>query len=245
MQKKTRSDACTGNTEQQTNNQDNTSTASKKSQVRLDKKSREWTCLVYPESAPDNWRELVQQTFLEAYISPCHDEDTNPDAELKKPHFHVVLAWAGPTTFQNAKDIMESFGGVIEPRVVGSLRGICRYLCHLDNPEKAQYDPKDVICYNGADWTTAISLKSDRYSAIEEMMDFCDHYQLHSFQALNTYARNERKADWFRALCDGGAYIMREYCKSLQWQKQDGGIMTIEDIKARMEDIDSGNYIQE
>ena len=134
---------------------------------------------------------------------------------------------------------METFGGVIEPRVVGSLRGICRYLCHLDNPEKAPYNPEDVVCYNGADWQTAINLKSDRYKSIEEMMEFCNKYRIDSFVTLATYARAERKADWFRTLCDGSAYIMREYCKSIKWQlEQDGCIETAEDIKIRMKLID-------
>ena len=218
------------------------SSESQSADSKLDKKigkSREWTCLVYPESAPENWREILQQTFLEVYISPLHYRDTNPDGTPKKPHFHVVIAWAGPTTFSNARRIMETFGGVIEPRVVGSLRGICRYLCHLDNPEKAQYDPNEVVCYNGADWQTAINLKSDRYKSIEEMMEFCNKYRIDSFVTLATYAKAERKADWFRAICDGSAYIMREYCKSLKWQlEQDGFIETAEDIKTRIKLID-------
>lgn len=194
-------------------------------------KSREWTCLVYPESAPENWRELLQQTFLEAYISPEHNKDVNPDGNPKKTHYHIVLAWNGPTTFSNAKKICETFGGVIEPRVVGSLRGICRYLCHLDNPEKAQYDPSDVVCLNGADWTTAINLKSDKYKSIEEMQDFCVKYGITSYRVLSDYARKERKADWFRTLCDNGSLVMLQYIKSLQWEKETyGSIEPTEDI---------------
>ncbi len=208
---------------------------------KQDAKSREWWCVVYPDSAPDNWRELVQETFLEAYISPFHNKDVNPDGIPKKPHYHVVLAWSGPTTYSNAKTIMESFGGVIQPKVIGSLRGVCRYLCHLDNPEKAQYNPEDVICYNGADWQTAINLKSDKYISINEMQEFCNKYKITSFLILNTYARAHRHADWFRTLCDNGSYVMREYCKSLEWELNNNGyIPTIEDIDKMIADIDMG-----
>lgn len=185
-------------------------------------KSREWTCLVYPESAPDNWREILQQCFLETYISPIHNKDLNPDGNPKKPHYHVVCAWAGPTTFSNAKQIMQTFGGVIEPRVVGSLRGICRYLIHMDNPEKAQYDADQVTCMNGADWQTAIALKSDKYAAIVEMQEFCDKYHITSYKLLSQYARTYRRADWFRCLCDNGSYVMGEYLKSAQWEHENG-----------------------
>lgn len=209
-------------------------------------KSREWTCLVYPDSAPENWKEILQKAFLETYISPLHDRDLNPDGTPKKPHYHVVLAWQGPTTYSNACEIAKEFGGIVEPRVVGSLRGICRYLCHLDNPEKAQYNPDDVICYNGADWDLVINLKSDKYRSLEEMMDFCNKYKITAFPDLNTYARAKRKADWFRTLCDSGAYIMREYCKSLQWQLENNGhirdINEIEEIMRIVEEREENKY---
>ena len=211
------------------------------SQKKSDAKSREWWCVVYPESAPDNWMELVQETFLEAYISPLHDQDLLPDGTPKKAHYHVVLAWPGPTTFSNAKSIMQDFGGIIQPKVIGSLRGVCRYLCHLDNPDKAQYSQGDVVCYNGADYELVINLKSDKYVAIEEMQAWCDRYHIYSFQTLNTYARLNRKADWFRCLCDGGAYIMKEYCQTIQWHIDHGlAIPTIEEIEERMALVDSG-----
>ena len=207
---------------------------------KQDAKSREWWCAVYPDSAPSNWRELVQETFLEAYISPLHDKDVNPDGTSKKPHYHVVLAWSGPTTFSNAKTIMQTFGGVIQPKVIGSLRGVCRYLCHLDNPEKAPYKPEDVVCYNGADWQTVINLKSDKYVSLEEMQDFCNKYRITSFQVLNTYARAHRNVDWFRCLCDNGSYIMREYCKSLEWQLQTyGHILNIDEIDNIISQMDT------
>ena len=227
-----------GETKQANEIQNNDSAKPTKKQ---DAKSREWWCAVYPDSAPDNWRELVQETFLEAYISPIHDKDVNPDGSPKKAHYHVVLAWPGPTTFTNAKNIMKDFGGVIQPKVIGSLRGVCRYLCHMDNPEKAQYSPADVVCYNGADWETVINLKSDKYISIEEMQDFCDKYKITSFLKLNTYARAHRKADWFRCLCDSGAYIMREYCKSLEWQLNNEGVVpSIDDIDAAIKMQDEG-----
>ena len=205
-------------TEQTLKTTTTTDDTSKNTKKQADVKSREWWCVVYPDSAPVNWRELVQETFLEAFISPLHDKDLNVDGTTKKAHYHVVLAWPGPTTYTNAKNIMAQFNGVIHPKKVGTLRGVCRYLCHLDNPEKAQYSPDDVICYNGADWHTVINLQSDKYIAIEEMQEFCSKYKITSFMQLNTYARVHRRADWFRTLCDSGSYIMREYCKSLQWE---------------------------
>lgn len=223
-------------------NNDNTKTDQKSSGTKSEKigKSREWTCMVYPESAPENWREIAQQCFLETYISPLHDKDKNPTGEPKKPHYHVVMAWAGPTTYDNAKRIMATFGGVIEPRVVGSLRGICRYLIHMDNPEKAQYLPDDIVCYNGADWATAVALKSDKYSAIAEMQDFCTKYGVKSYKQLSDYARRNR-VDWWRCLCDNGTYVMYAYLKSAYWEfenEYDDDVTTLEEMIQQEETYD-------
>lgn len=46
-------------------------------------KSRTWGMVVYPESAPENWQELLSETFMQFAVSPLHDKDTNPDGEIK------------------------------------------------------------------------------------------------------------------------------------------------------------------
>mgnify|MGYP002655818694 FL=1 len=65
-------------------------------------KSRTWAMVVYPESAPENWEELLAETFMQFAVSPLHDKDTNPDGEIKKPHWHVILIWDGPVTQNTA-----------------------------------------------------------------------------------------------------------------------------------------------
>ena len=209
--------------------------------TKKDIKSRFWWGLIYPESAPPNWRELVQETLLEAFVSPIHDSDINPNGvgEYKKEHYHVILCWPGPTTYTRAKETRESFGGVIQPKHIASLRGAVRYLCHLDNPEKAIYSQDDVVCYNGADYYTVINLVSDKYITIEEMQDFVDRYQITSFVVLNNYARKHRKADWFRALCDSAGYIMREYCKSSEYALANNIDTSIETLEKHIAQVDA------
>ena len=54
-------------------------------------KNRYWTFLIYPESAPKDWKDILQQTFLPVAISPLHDKDLNADGEKKKPHYHIIV----------------------------------------------------------------------------------------------------------------------------------------------------------
>lgn len=183
-------------------------------------RSRIYATVVYPESAPADWKEILIHQFVPAYISPLHDKDVNPTGEPKKPHYHVILEFGSVKTQEQAREVFETIGGVgCEP--VQSKRGYCRYLCHLDNPEKAQYSQNDVVCLCGADYASAIELTIDKYKALGEMSDFCDQYDIVSFYALSNYARMHR-TDWYRILCDCGAVFMREFLKSRLWSKENG-----------------------
>ena len=118
-------------------------------------KGRYWAGLIYPgDSAPDNWQELMQLSGLQILVSPLHDQDIADvkTGELKKPHRHVVAMWMNTTTHRNAQRFFEQFNGPKTIIRLESPRGMARYLIHLDNPEKAQYSPDDVLAFNGADW---------------------------------------------------------------------------------------------
>lgn len=113
-------------------------------------KERYWTFIVYPESAPENWKEILQQTGVQWAISPLHDKDKNPDGEIKKAHYHIVGFWKGPTSYERVYDITQELNSPIPQRIMSPI-GAIRYLTHKDNPEKYQYDEKEIQCINGLD----------------------------------------------------------------------------------------------
>ena len=190
------------------------------SEKNTTKRTRNFACIVYPESAPTDWQEILTQQFVPTFISPLHKDDFNPTGEQKKEHYHVMIMFDGVKTSEQAKEIFNKIGGV-GCDVVQSIRGYARYLCHLDNPEKAQYKTDEVICLCGADYVGTIGLAIDRHKAIGEMQEFCDMYDVTSFCLLSKYARVHR-TDWFRILCDCGAIYMREYLKSKKWTDEEG-----------------------
>ena len=185
--------------------------AAKKGNTR----TRNFACVVYPESAPENWYDILVEHFIPAFISPLHDNDINPGGEPKKPHYHIMLMYDGVKTTEQAKEVFDSIGGV-GCEIVQSLRGYARYLCHLDNPEKHQYSPEDVKMLCGSDYMGVIGLAIDKYKAIGEMIDWCVEYNIISYSQLLEYARIER-FDWFRILCDNGTLVMKEFLKSRSW----------------------------
>lgn len=176
---------------------------------------RNFATVVYPESAPNNWREILSELKVPCFISPLHDRDINPTGEPKKAHYHVAFMFEGKKSVEQVRIMFESFGGV-GVEIINTIRGYARYLCHLDNPEKAQYNTEDVVCICGSDYASTIGLPTDKYKCIKEMMRWCSESGCDSYCELLEYAA-EYHFDWFRVLCDNGTVVMKEYLKSITW----------------------------
>lgn len=115
-------------------------------------KSRTWACIMYEDSAPPDWEDRLRQIGVGFAVSPLHDKDVTQTGELKKPHYHVILDWKnGSTTYRTAAGIARDVLRGTVPIPLASPRGYYRYMTHLDNPEKAQYDPRKIISGNGFD----------------------------------------------------------------------------------------------
>ncbi len=178
-------------------------------------RTRNYATVVYPESAPEGWQNTLAEMCIPAFISPLHDSDLNPTGEEKKEHYHVMIMYESVKTREQAKELFDEIGGVgIE--VVNSIRGYARYLCHLDNPDKAQYSTDDVRSLAGADYISVIGLATDKYKAIKEILDYCVINEVYNYCEILDYAREERY-DWFRVLCDSGTYVIKEYLKARRY----------------------------
>lgn len=129
-------------------------------------KKRNWAMVLYPESAPEDWRVQLQKTGLLCAISPLHNADSNADGEAKKEHYHVILVYGNPTTYDNVKRLTDSLNQPI-PQPLEQVRGMYRYFTHKDNPEKYQYDEKDITTLNGFDIRDFVELTFAEVSNIK------------------------------------------------------------------------------
>lgn len=111
-------------------------------------KKRNWAFVAYPESLPSDWIDTLRESGLQCAISPLHDKDVNATGEPKKPHYHVILCYSGPTSYNVVKGLTDKLNATI-PQALEQVRGYYRYLTHKDNPEKAQYDERDIQTVNG------------------------------------------------------------------------------------------------
>lgn len=140
---------------------------------------------LYPDSAPENWLDILRDFKIPFCVSPLHDKDINENGENKKPHWHILMCWPGPTT---AKRVLMIFHDMLHgpyPEEAMSVLGCYQYMIHQNNPEKFQYDPEERKCYNGFD-----PAKYDKLSTTEEtrltwwIQRFIDRYNCRSYRLL-------------------------------------------------------------
>lgn len=176
-------------------------------------KKRIWATIVYPESAPEQWQDILENEHIPAYISPIHT-DSN------KEHYHVVLLFEGQKTENDAKDVFNKIGGVgAEP--VKHKSAYLRYLCHLDSKDKPHYDPQEVTALSGSpNYATVIAEEQTSTSdAYAEMIDYISSNGLVTFCDLVDYARLN-KPFWFSILVKTNASIVWYYLKSKNWKSK-------------------------
>ena len=129
-------------------------------------KKRNWTFVLYPESAPEDWREQLKKSGLMAAISPLHDKDLNPTGEAKKAHHHILLVYSGPTTYNSVAKFTASLNATI-PQALESVRGMYRYFTHKDNPEKYQYDESESLGVNGFNIADLVELTKSEVNELK------------------------------------------------------------------------------
>lgn len=181
-------------------------------------KSRNFAFVLYEDSCTPNWQEKLANLYSPVYYI-LHNCDANPDGTLKKPHYHILLAFENPRSIKSVERFCEEIGaanGVVQQ--VQCLKGYARYLCHLDNPDKHLYSQEDVICIGGADYSTMINTESDKLSQVSDIIAFINEHGIFVYADLIDYCLCENKV-WFRILCSGYGKIIRDYIKSRYWAK--------------------------
>lgn len=152
-------------------------------------KKRNWAFVLYPESAPSDWRDQLIQSGLPIAISPLHNSDINADGTPKKDHYHIILCYSGPTAFSVTSRFTSSLNQPI-PQALESVKGYYRYLTHDDNPEKAQYDKSDIVCINGFDYRDFVELTKSEVNKLKSaIIGIINDMELDEYSSLIDYLR--------------------------------------------------------
>ena len=186
------------------------------------KRVRVWAFVLYPESCAANWREQLDDLHIAYAVSPLHDQDVNPDGEPKKAHWHIILNFEGVKAYEQVNTICGGIGGTI-PQPVDSVRGYVRYLAHLDNPEKFQYDRALIEARGGFDIAEYLqNTKTTELALMKEMVNYCIENDVTEYEDLVAYAMYNRE-DWFESLATKSTYFLNAFIKSHRHRKEKNG----------------------
>ena len=194
--------------------------------VKLSKKLgrvRNWTIIVYPSSAPENWRDIIDSTHVTWVESPLHNKDINPDGTTKPAHWHIVLIFDGNKTMLQVWDKIASKVNSPFPQKIqqidGNVGGMIRYLIHLDNPEKYQYKEEDIKVHGAFDIQKYLHGNSaDKRKVLIEILKFIDDNELKYFHQLQHYCIYHKKYDWLDVINYSNTMSIKATIQS-QWQK--------------------------
>lgn len=195
-----------------------------------DERNRNWTFIVYPDSAPENWREILSDDLHILWVeSPLHEYDINEDGSPKKPHWHIAVCFEGNKCFEQINKISKAVNGtLVEP--ISSMCGMIQYFIHRNNPEKFQYKKEDIISH-GIDIEPYFGLTSSQMQAeCRKMVDFIKDNEINEFADFVELAHQispdweyilmNRNTSFFKAYLNNRAMKAKQEIKQLQTAKQ-------------------------
>lgn len=187
--------------------------AGQKSSGNKDKRTRNWMIIVYPDSAPERWEDILDEMHIAWACSPLHDKDTNADGTPKKAHWHIVITFEGVKSYEQVEEISAALHAPI-PQRIESIRGAVRYLAHMDNPDKAQYDRKDIRAFGGMEIEDYLrTSEQERGNVVRDMCRWVTDNNVTEMWSLMQYAM-DNEPDWWEALISNSGYIMDLYIRS-------------------------------
>ncbi len=168
-------------------------------------KKRNWGGVVYPESAPEDWIEILKLKGISFAVSPLHDKDVNPTGEKKKAHWHIILSFPGPTTDKTVKQIMDEINQPL-PIALESVRGYFRYFTHKDNPEKYQYDSTQIQLFNGFDVTDILN-NFEVFQFLKEIQILILEHDIIEYSDLLNYLMEQGYMELWNVACSHTLFL--------------------------------------
>lgn len=199
---------------------------------RKDTRGRNWWFVLYPDDLPDNFLDVLKSVRAKMVLSPFHNQDTNSDGSPKKPHYHVMFMF---DNYKSEAQLIGLFKSLFGETDTGSIPGVAtitasnclvhdrggtvRYLAHLDNPEKYQYDVNEIQGFNGAD---VMELLKHSLSETQDVMKAMQNYIIdNEITELCDFAvAIENNAEWYLTLTTKATVYFNAFIRSYRHKRE-------------------------
>lgn len=143
------------------------------SSTNLNERANQWGIIINPPTDCDTlsldyiYNQLKGGVNFIACI--CHDRDVKDDGALKTLHYHVVITTSRlrkQTILNDLAEMLSIPSECISIEKIRNINSAIRYLCHLDDSDKQQYAPFEVLTNDETYLTN--NLKNDQVINLDE-----------------------------------------------------------------------------
>jgi len=134
---------------------------------------------------------IKKLTDIKKYAVIIHDKDLLENWEPKKRHFHAILTFSNSTTIGAVAKWLQVEMQYVR-RIQYTTKSALLYLVHRNNPEKYQYDPKEVSAnFDYVDYVDDCKPMQKRESIAERIKSWeIKQYNLYDYISVDEFARN-------------------------------------------------------
>ncbi|MEZ7606045.1 replication protein [Streptococcus sp. 27098_8_113] len=157
-----------------------------------EKRSNKWAFLLYQDSAPKNYLDILEELHIPFVLSPWHDKDINKETgEFKKAHKHGALYFDSLKSYSQVSELLtNNLNAPAHVEPVMSPKGMYDYFTHAENPEKTLYDINEIQSGCGFELDKfLISNNNDEFLSM--VIDIIEERNFTEFNNLVRYARTE------------------------------------------------------
>ncbi|MFI3603499.1 replication protein [Vagococcus fluvialis] len=158
--------------------------------MKNEKRSNKWAFLMYQESSPENYLEILESLRVPFVLSPWHDKDINSETgEIKKSHKHGALYFDSLKSYSQVSELIsDKLNGPSHVEIVLSPKGMFNYFTHADNPDKTLYNVEDIESGCGFEIDKFL-LEQNSDNFMNEVIDIIEENNFTEFEDLVRYAR--------------------------------------------------------
>lgn len=201
--------------------------------AKKEQRSSKWAFLIYKDSVPDNYIEVLEEIHVPFILSPWHDLDVDKtkENEFKKPHKHGALYFDSLKSYSQVSELLSSkLNSPSHVEVVMSPKGMYDYFTHAENPDKTEYSIDDIESGCGFELDKFL-LEQDGRDFYKEVIDIIEGNDFVEFSELVLYARQNNsmllgliieKTQFFSKFLDSRRYSASHHVKKYYKTGQEG-----------------------
>ncbi|MFZ2577073.1 MAG: replication protein, partial [Lactococcus hircilactis] len=192
-----------------------------------EKRSNKWAFLIYKESAPDNYFNVLEELHVPFVLSPWHDEDIDKKTgQVKKSHKHGAFYFDSLKSYTQVSELVaDKLHGPAHVEIIMSPKGMYDYFIHAENPEKTLYNIEDIESGCGFDLNKFLT--ENNPDLLKQIYEVMRDSQLNEFSDFTDFVA-EKHPDLLSFVFDK-SYFFKVYLDSKRYNIEKMKIKLVED----------------